>query len=421
LTLDGDFLIAFGSETGQSEAIARIIEDRAHAYRWKPRVHVLNDFGKKFLLEKEPLVVIVCSSTGDGDPPENAVRFVRYISRRTLPSDCLHNVTYALLGLGDSNFSTYQGNPRLIDKHLSRLGAKKLIETGAADDQIGLELDVEPWLARLFVALKNWFRISDENMEQQNCVSVIESDMRRLSLNEKDGNELFLPKFSGAEKLQQDSSLRVPVPIAPFLASCLLMLPNAVFFKHAETLCWQNGFVMAEAVSSQQYQAHVVGVSRLTSMETRKPKQEVVVEVDSDAEIAYEPGDAFYFAVPNPQKENFINRYRMGFLEQADQKCIVTVKNDATRRNPVVPSHIPESSTLRYIFTHCLDIRRSPGRPLLRVLAEFTNDESQKRRILELCSAQGVEEFTKFVRQVISGIYPPFCILCSLLPCIKHI
>lgn len=43
----------------------------------------------------------------------------------------------SVIGLGDSNFTTYQGCPQLIEKQFLRLGAKKLIETGAADDQIG--------------------------------------------------------------------------------------------------------------------------------------------------------------------------------------------------------------------------------------------------------------------------------------------
>ncbi len=37
--------------------------------------------------------------------------------------------------------------------------------------------------------------------------------------------------------------------------------------------------------------------------------------------------------------------------------------------------------------------------PLLRVLADYTSDLAEKRRLLELCSSQGVEEFTTFVRQ----------------------
>ncbi|VDP22859.1 unnamed protein product [Onchocerca flexuosa] len=89
----------------------------------------------------------------------------------------------------------------------------------------------------------------------------------------------------------------------------------------------------------------------------------------------------------------------MGFLEAADRKLIITVKSQSTTKSAVLPPYIPEISTLRYIFMWCLDIRRSPGRPLLRVLAECTENECQKRRILELCSAQGAEEFTKFVRQ----------------------
>lgn len=41
------------------------------------------------------------------------------------------------LGLGDSNYSTYQGAPKKLEKFLVTLGAQKVVETGAADDQVG--------------------------------------------------------------------------------------------------------------------------------------------------------------------------------------------------------------------------------------------------------------------------------------------
>lgn len=197
----------------------------------------------------------------------------------------------------------------------------------------------------------------------------------------------------GAQKLQDDSQLRVPIARDSYL-NCKITSEE----YNTDDLPWQNGCSVAGALN-ERYRGRVVSVSNLTSLEIQKPKQEIVVDLEHDAEICYEPGDAFYFVVPNTREEVDFILERIGFLEAADRKLVVTVKSQNAVKNTAIPPYIPEVSTLRYIFTWCLDIRRSPGRPLLRVLAECTESEYQKRRILELCSAQGVEEFTKFVRQ----------------------
>lgn len=50
------------------------------------------------MLEQESLVVIVVSTTGDGEPPDTALKFWRRIKRKTLAKDYFSNVRYSLLG-----------------------------------------------------------------------------------------------------------------------------------------------------------------------------------------------------------------------------------------------------------------------------------------------------------------------------------
>ncbi|KHJ82283.1 hypothetical protein OESDEN_18025 [Oesophagostomum dentatum] len=89
----------------------------------------------------------------------------------------------------------------------------------------------------------------------------------------------------------------------------------------------------------------------------------------------------------------------MGVLTIADQVCNVSVHPKTQKINPTLPPHVPPKSSLRHLFTNCLDIRRTPGRPVLRALAESASNEQEKRRLLELTSAQGLSEFNDFVRQ----------------------
>lgn len=64
---------------------------------------------------------------------------------------------------------------------------------------------------------------------------------------------------------------------------------------------------------------------------------------------------------------------------QADEHCRLSILSTTEKRNAVLPPYIPENSTLRYIFTHCLDIRRSPGRVII-----FVNSLHLKYAIYQL-------------------------------------
>ena len=52
----------------------------------------------QFFIERENCVVIVTSTTGDGEPPDTALKFVRRLKKRTLPANYLSHLNYALLG-----------------------------------------------------------------------------------------------------------------------------------------------------------------------------------------------------------------------------------------------------------------------------------------------------------------------------------
>jgi len=84
----------------------------------------LNNFTS--LKEKDSLkiVVMVCSSTGNGDMPENGEAYYRFLRRETNKlaegdtSKVLAHVYYAILGLGSTDYSKYQGVPRFIDNKM---------------------------------------------------------------------------------------------------------------------------------------------------------------------------------------------------------------------------------------------------------------------------------------------------------------
>jgi sulfite reductase alpha subunit-like flavoprotein len=96
----------------------------------KSQRFVFNDHQKKKgakvlfdLQEKDALKVCIffTSSTGNGEFPENGEAMHKFLRRHTLnledgnQSKLLNHVFYTILGLGDSNYSKYQGTPRYLD------------------------------------------------------------------------------------------------------------------------------------------------------------------------------------------------------------------------------------------------------------------------------------------------------------------
>ena len=53
---------------------------------------------RQYKIEEIKLAVFISSTTGEGDPPDNAVRLIRYLKQKTIPADFLAGLTYVVLG-----------------------------------------------------------------------------------------------------------------------------------------------------------------------------------------------------------------------------------------------------------------------------------------------------------------------------------
>lgn len=67
----------------------------------------ISDSGVQSALLKHTLVIIVLSTTGQGDMPRNALLFWKKLLRKKLPPNCLADVRFTSFGLGDSTYVKY--------------------------------------------------------------------------------------------------------------------------------------------------------------------------------------------------------------------------------------------------------------------------------------------------------------------------
>ena len=123
-------LILFGSQTGTAEGLAKKLAREAPARGYVPRLLALNDYAQ-VNLPTVSRAVIISSTWGDGEPPDNAVAFWNWLKADTSPR--LEQLQYAVLGLGDKNYSDFCGASKKIDTRLEALGAKRLLPRGECD------------------------------------------------------------------------------------------------------------------------------------------------------------------------------------------------------------------------------------------------------------------------------------------------
>jgi len=144
----GPLLICFGSQTGTAEGLAKKLAKEATQRGFTPKLHPLNDFEVAgFATAKK--AVIISSTWGDGDAPDNAVNFWNWLKADTAPR--LENLEFAVLGLGDKNYSDFCGASKKFDARLEALGAKRLAPRGECDTDY--EAATRKWLDGLWEKL----------------------------------------------------------------------------------------------------------------------------------------------------------------------------------------------------------------------------------------------------------------------------
>ncbi|KAH7105038.1 cytochrome P450 [Auriculariales sp. MPI-PUGE-AT-0066] len=146
--------ILYGSNTGSCETFAQRIASDAPHHGFNAIVETL-DSASSNLPTDGPVVIL--SSSFEGEPPDNARRFIKFIEGQSQTSNkTLSRVKYIVFGCGNHDWvQTYQRVPRLVDDLLEKCGAQRLMHRGEADAGSNAFFDAfDLWEEQLWVALK---------------------------------------------------------------------------------------------------------------------------------------------------------------------------------------------------------------------------------------------------------------------------
>ena len=141
-------LILFGSQTGTAEGLAKKMAKESQQRGFAPKVLALNDY-ESANLAAAGKTVIIASTWGDGEPPDNAANFWNWLNADSAPR--LEDLQFAVLGLGDKNYSDFCGASKKFDVRLEALGAKRLVSRGECDADY--ETAAKAWIDGLWEKL----------------------------------------------------------------------------------------------------------------------------------------------------------------------------------------------------------------------------------------------------------------------------
>ena len=126
--------ILYGSQTGNAEALAQTAAKSARAKGLVPVVQALGDIDLDVFATMRH-VLIVTSTYGEGEMPDNAQLFWDAISASTAPR--LEQMHFAVLAIGDTGYDGFCQAGKFIDMRLEQLGAKRVV------DRIDCDIDFE--------------------------------------------------------------------------------------------------------------------------------------------------------------------------------------------------------------------------------------------------------------------------------------
>ncbi|XP_065334275.1 nitric oxide synthase-like protein isoform X3 [Cloeon dipterum] len=391
--------VLYATETGRSEMYAKKLgEIFGHAFN--AQVYCMQDYDMSSV-EHEALLLVVTSTFGNGDPPENGEAFAqnlyaikmdeatatgdadnirmgtsksfikansqvdteKVVEKRPLDrldslrgsvSDVmsednfgpLNNVRFSVFALGSSAYPNYCAFGKYVDNLLGELGGERMMKLACGDELCGQEQAFRDWAREVFTVACETFCLDDD-----------------ASLSEA-------TKALRSENLSPAAVRFAEVPAAESLVAGLTGAHNK--------------------------KVNACKVLAKTNLHgEHSPRATMLLELACPINISYQPGD--HVGVFPCNRPDLVN----GLLERlrppnakpdwSEKPVQLQTLSEKATPNGLLKSWDPHpklpATSLRELFSRYLDITTPPGPSVLRLLAGAARDPDEKQQLDKLAAA----------------------------------
>ncbi|KRE34162.1 assimilatory sulfite reductase (NADPH) flavoprotein subunit [Paenibacillus sp. Soil724D2] len=140
--------VLFGSQTGKAQGLAKKMSKKLEEQGFQVTVSSMADFKPNNLKKIQNLLVLV-STHGEGDPPDNAISFHEFLHSKRAPK--LEELRFSVLSLGDTSYELFCQTGKDFDKRLEELGGKRLAPR--VDCDVDFDEPAAEWMSSVMSSL----------------------------------------------------------------------------------------------------------------------------------------------------------------------------------------------------------------------------------------------------------------------------
>lgn len=325
--------VLYGSQTGNAQDVAERIWRESKRFYFKCYVKSMDEYDIRELIN-EHCCVFVCSTTGQGEEPDNMRTFWRFLLRKNLPVNSLCGLNFAVLGLGDSSYVKFNFVAKRLNKRLQQLGGRMLVPLGLGDDQhdLGYDAVVDPWLKTLWDRLLQLYPLPSE-------VAPFEG----------------YNKVTARWRVQHDA----------------VSTPTRALYSQAR--------------HEKEFDVTVIQNVRTTDENHFQDVRLIKLKTKGEA---YRPGDVVVLRPRNlhEQIKDFQNILSSNGVNIPPET--VFKLSEVTKEIPL-PQVLKQAVTFQQLCEEYFDLMAIPRRNIFNVLAEITSSELEREKCLEFTTAEG--------------------------------
>ncbi|KAG4422788.1 hypothetical protein IFR04_004136 [Cadophora malorum] len=450
-------LILYGSETGNSHDVAGRLGQITERLHFKTIVTEMDDFAevvekkmksgevkkiptlKVDVLRKASLLVLVTSTTGQGEFPKNSRRLWTSLLKKNLSPTCLEGLHFTTFGLGDSSYAKFNRAARLLHVRLQGLGAKEIFPRGEADDQHqdGFDGAYLSWAAEFQTHIQSTYPLPegvepippDVLLPFKWTHQIAEPEPPNDQTNHTLFNDRDSPRRSLPPEPENDMKYDPPRDSTPDVPCAQLKEPFPPRDLNADPILED----LPLPPIPDSLIAFVSSNKRLTPKTHWQDVREITFSVPGI--INYKPGDTLTIFPQNFPDDVQALIDLMDWNDVADEPLKFQVEGCAAFFDKFLVPPAPKDcwmmpkSTLRDLLTVNLDITAIPQRSVLEILAHYTDDPTHKERLLEFSNPAYTDEFFDYATRPRRGILEvlqdfqsvklPFNIVTTVFPVIR--